>query len=280
MYHWKKGISLSFFQNNKGESIGMEPEVFHLIQKYGIGCVELSFSKDDYFEKYHFTEKDNAERLYEFSKALGIELWSIHLPFSTRWDLSGENTLETFRIHMELIKAASRAHISVAVLHPSFEPVLPQERAERILCAKKQIRTLRQEAEKYGVVLAIENLPRTCLGNSSEEMIDLLDATGAKFIFDTNHSLEEDNIHFLKNMIKHNYCPVSLHISDYDFLDERHELPGCGKNSWNLLLETLYQAGYEGPALYEIASGVTSGKTITLKDLSENMEILLAGKIN
>ena len=57
---------------------------------------------------------------------------------------------------------------------------------------------------------------------------------------------------FLRNMIAHGYCPVSLHISDYDFIDERHDLPGHGINQWGKLLDLLENAGYSGPALYEI----------------------------
>lgn len=279
MYHWKKGISLSFFQNERGESTGLDPETFPLLQEWGMECVELSFSREDYFEKYRFTEGDNPEKLYERCQASGIELWSIHLPFSEKWDLSVEDFEEAMDTHLRLIRAAARAHISVAVLHPSFEPVLAEERAERMRYAKAHTKILREEAEKEGVILGIENLPRTCLGNSSEEMIELLEATGAKFVFDTNHSLKEDNLCFLENMIRHGYCPVSLHISDYDLVDERHELPGRGKNPWNRILEMLHEAGYEGPALYEIAPSTSSGKAVTLGELRENMERLLQGKI-
>ncbi len=99
------------------------------------------------------------------------------------------------------------------------------------------MKILNQVAKENGIVLALENLPRTCLGNTSEEMLSLLNETGAAFIFDTNHSLSEDNVSFLQNMIQHGYCPVSLHISDYDYVDERHDLPGNGVNDWKKLFD-------------------------------------------
>ena len=279
IYNWKKGISLSFFRNEKNDCIGADPDVLCKVKENDFECVELSFSHDDYFNRYHFTEGDTAEELYHYCRSLGLELWSIHLPFSEKWDLSRENAEEALGDFEELIKAASRADISVAVLHPSFEPVLPEERAQRMIYAKKNIKLLNEAAKDMGVVLALENLPRTCLGNCSKEMLDLLQSTDTKFIFDTNHSLLEENSSFLSFMIDQGYCPVSLHISDYDFSDERHELPGYGKNKWNEILDILKKAGYQGPALYEPALYHMSGEKIDLNEISQNVCDLLQGKI-
>ena len=277
MYNWKRGISLSFFRNESNECTGADPEVLRQVREQNFQCVELSFSHDDYFERYHFI--DTAEELYHYCKSLGLEIWSIHLPFSEKWDLSRENAEEVLRDFTRLIQASARAHITVAVLHPSFEPVLPNEREKRVLWAKKNIKLLNDEAKKSGIILALENLPRTCLGNTSKEMIDLLRATGTEFVFDTNHSLLEDNSFFLRFMIEQGYCPVSLHISDYDFLDERHELPGYGKNRWQRILDLLKKSGYQGPALYEPAMYHMSGERIALEEISQNICELLQGMI-
>jgi sugar phosphate isomerase/epimerase len=110
-------------------------------------------------------------------------------------------------------------------------------------------------------------------------MLELLQETGAAFIFDTNHSLGEDNVHFLQNMIQNGYCPVSLHISDYDFIDERHDLPGCGINKWRGLLDMLKDASYQGPALYEIRHTVSPVRIVSFEELTENIGKLLAGDI-
>lgn len=165
------------------------------------------------------------------------------------------------------------------MIHPSFEPIPEADRAKRIENAKKNLKLLNQTAKEHGIVLALENLPRTCLGNHSEEMIELLEATGTSFIFDTNHSLDEDNVEFLRNMIAHGYCPVSLHISDYDFIDERHDLLGHGINQWGKLLDLLENAGYSGPALYEIRHVVSEERIISFDEVTENINSLLNGDI-
>lgn len=280
MYHWKKGMSLSFFQNEKGESIGLEKDILKQVSEHGVECVELSFSHDDYFVKYHFTKDNTAEKLYKYCKELGIDIWSIHLPFSDKWDLSNDDAKEALEDNKKLIDAAEKAHIKVAVIHPSFEPIQAENRAKRLENAKKNLKELNDYAKKHQVILALENLPRTCLGNRSEEMISLLDATGTAFIFDTNHSLEEENVHFLSNMILHHYCPVSLHISDYDFVDERHDIPGHGINPWSKILTMLQEAGYSGPAMYEIRHIASPERMISFDEVTENMDDLLNGKIN
>lgn len=93
-YQWKKGMSLSFFQNEKRESIGADPEILREVGEHGFDCVELSFSHDEYFYKYRFTEEGNAEKLASYCKESGLEIWSIHLPFSDKWDLSNDDAEE------------------------------------------------------------------------------------------------------------------------------------------------------------------------------------------
>lgn len=279
MYHWKKGISLSFFYDMRGADVKAVRNVLQSVKNYGFDCVELSFSHEDYFQNYHFTEGRTAEEWRWYCDSLGLESWSIHLPFSETWDLSRDGAKEALRDDISLIEAAARAGISVAVIHPSFEPIADQERGRRLQNAGNHLRLLNQAARANGVILALENLPRTCLGNGSEELIALLEDTETAFVFDTNHSLKEDNVSFLQRMLKGGHCPVSLHMSDYDFVDERHALPGDGVNPWRKLLEMLKSAGYNGPALYEINPLISPGHTITLEELAGNINRLLAGEI-
>lgn len=279
MYPWRKGTSLSFFHDENGASIGADPEVLQEVSRHGFDCVELSFSHDEYMYKYHLTDDGVAYRLYQYCQSLGMDIWSIHLPFSDKWDLSIDDAADAMKDDKRLIDAASKAHAHVAVIHPSYEPVADADRPRRLENARENLRELSDYAKSCGMILALENLPRTCLGNTSDEMLSLLDATGASFIFDTNHSLAEDNVDFLRNMITHGYCPVSLHISDYDYIDERHDLPGHGVNRWRVLLDMLYEAGYNGPALYEIRHVVSPERIVSFDELSENIDDLLAGRI-
>ena len=103
------------------------------------------------------------------------------------------------------------------------------------------------------MTLCLENLPRTCLCRTSDEMLKFLAAIPElKVVFDTNHSLAEENVHYIHAV---GSKIVSLHVSDYDFIDERHLLPGEGLNPWPKILESLEEEGYNGRFLYELKEG-------------------------
>lgn len=269
----KKGTSLCFTHSAEAETLKMLADA-------GIEAVELSFNFDTYMKEMDFP--NNAEKYAEYAKESGIELWSIHLPFSRKIDISSEDdemrelTLKTDEL---LIRAAGRIGIKVAVLHPSSEPITDDRRPERLRRSKDGIIRLQKVAEESGVALAVENLPRTCLCNKASEMIELLKGTGACAVFDTNHSLIQENVSFLTELIDSGIKIRTLHISDYDFVDERHRLPGDGLNDWKGILSELERAGYDGPLMYEVPAVPKDREQISVEELVSNMKALAAGKI-
>ena len=71
---------------------------------------------------------------------------------------------------------------------------------------------------------------------------------------------------------------VTTHVSDFDFRDERHWLPGEGKINWAEWVETMDQVGYEGPLLYEVAFDAPPSiqrRRLTVKDFRENHDRLV-----
>ena len=105
-------------------------------------------------------------------------------------------------------------------------------------------------AAENGAVMAVENLPRTCLGRDSSDMLQLLEADDRlRVCFDTNHLLRETHADFVKAVGER---IVTTHISDYDFVDEKHWLPGEGKVDWPALAKLLKNADYQGVWLYEL----------------------------
>lgn len=126
------------------------------------------------------------------------------------------------------------------------------------------------------MTLAVENLPRTCLCRTADEMNGLLRGTGVGAVFDTNHSLRQPSEEFLSGLVSETEL-VSLHISDYDFIDERHRLPGDGVNNWNAILEILEKSGYNGPLMYEVPRQPRDREPISFSVLVDNMRKLSAG---
>ena len=81
------------------------------------------------------------------------------------------------------------------------------------------------------------------------EIIKRADIKNLKICLDTNHFLKEkteDAIMALGEEIK------TLHVSDGDYINERHWLPGKGKIDWNAVIGALQKVGYEGVFNYEV----------------------------
>lgn len=219
-----------------------------------ISAIEISSRYDGFFHQMNFPV--NAEKIAQDVQNAGLSIWSIHLPFNRQQDISmldDEKRRFIIDANRQLIEAAGRIGVKVAVLHPSSEPISDEERPERMRRSREAIIELNKVAQDCGIMLAVENLPRTCLCRTAEEMVELLSGTGAKVVFDTNHCLIQQNHYFIKTLAEAGLEIVSLHISDYDFVDERHLLPGDGLNNWTAIFAALQDAGYKGPMLYEIS---------------------------
>jgi len=165
---------------------------------------------------------------------------------------------------IEMIKKCADCGIKYGAIHPSGEPISQDDRNEAMKNAKDSLYKLSKTADDEGFTIAVENLPRTCLGNCSLDMNQLLEASDSlKICFDVNHLLQESHVEFINN-IKGKI--VTLHISDYDFVNERHWMPGEGKINWPELIDLLEGIGYDGVFMYEL--GLKPEKTITRRDLN------------
>lgn len=253
-------------------------ENFAALRKSNVSAVEISMKPELY--------KDiNYKEVKTLSEKYGVGLWSYHLPFSpfSEVDISfidkakRDNTVSYLS---ELIKKAADIGIDKFVIHASGEPISDEQRPERLKASMESLDILAETAHKCGGVIAVEDLPRTCLGNTSDEMKALISANGKlRVCFDTNHLLKDDNISFMKKLADK---IITVHISDYDFINERHWLPGEGKLDWIKMLETFKEIGYSGIWLYEI--GLKCPKTIirdrdlTFDDFYNNAASIFAGE--
>lgn len=248
---WPTGASLSFDAGRIEPEKRLSEEVLRDYVKNGVTYLELSLStaalEKTYFEK-------NPELYGEYCIRAGATPWSFHLPFSQEIDISlpGYPGKASVELDKKYILLSARAGIKVCVVHPSSEPIADGDRSKRLKISRDALRDLAEYAEALGVHLAVEDLPRTCLGRTSGDILYLLENNPALSVcFDTNHLLMEDNLSFIGNVGRR---IVTLHVSDYDFVDERHLLPLKGKNDWKAILAALEKdAGYRGPFLYEVS---------------------------
>ena len=149
----------------------------------------------------------------------------------------------------EMIGQCAQFQPKCLVLHPSSEPITDSIRAQRITNASRSIAYLKKYADQIGAQLCIENLPRTCLGNTPEELLEIIkDIPGVKVCFDTNHYTKGTTGHFVETVGER---IGTIHASDFDFVNECHWLPTQGDIQWGKLMHALEGIGYEGVFMYE-----------------------------
>ncbi len=265
---WKCGLSLGGFFNK------CTPDHIRHCKENGIFAVEVNHTVQD------------IQTVKQTARQCGVTLWSYHLPFLPfeQFDPASPDPVireNTFSLHKTCLRQAAELGCSVAVIHPSGEPIPKEQRSLRMTAAKHYLRELAGFAESLGITVAVENLPRTCLGNGVDEMKELLCADKRlKMCLDTNHLLNGDIIQMVKTFMKD---IITLHVSDYDFQNEKHWLPYEGDIDWVDLVTALEEVGYSGPFLYEVAETplpiknrshptIHRPRPLTLQDIRENFD--------
>ncbi len=252
-------------------------ESFCEFKANGIELFELSLAKELYETIDYSVIKANAEKA-------GVKIRSFHLPFYPKL-LNDPSSLEeeyrktTLDLQKRMIATAAYLGCEIAVIHPSREPYEDHEREARLAASKEVLGILAEYAARFGIQLAVENLPRTCIGRDSKEILELISADERLGVcYDTNHLLSESAETFIEA------CGdriVTLHVSDYDFLDERHWLPGEGKNDWTKIVSSLKKVGYNGPWNYEVNSvapaSIARRDDLKASDYKRNAEEVLTG---
>lgn len=263
---WKVGTSSGLFTD-------FSQEEFNQFKKDGIDYIELSSGV--------FGKKTQAEKeaqvidLKKKADESGIKVWSIHLPFGRTLDVSNLN--ETERNNMirecsDLMALCKPLKPQKYVIHASAEPITDLERQQRLSTSIMSLKILNETAKKQSAKLAVECLPRTCLGNTAAELLTIVDGVGngVGICFDANHLLKEKPEEFVA---KTGNKIVTVHISDYDGVDERHWLPGVGIINWTNVISELAKSGYKGPFMFEASrrkpapDGIVDPAKVTTKEL-------------
>jgi sugar phosphate isomerase/epimerase len=220
------------------------------LERSSVTCIEIIGLPQDAIARTHLRDRLKRAR---------FGLHSVHLPFGRQLDIS--QTDEAARaIAVEAaagnLRLASSLGATLAVIHPGAEPIADGERAWRLDASRRSLSDLTQTAARFGMRLAVECLPRSCLGNTAQELADLLSALDpavAGACIDVNHlNLREPDIAAAVARLAPRL--FTLHCSDNDGLDERHWLPGSpdGVIDWIAFLGALREAGYAGPFMYEV----------------------------
>ena len=241
-----------------------QDNLFEELKKAGFDCVETSVPNTcpEQAELQFTTDFKEAKKTFD---GFGLKVNSYHLPFNYSTfggvNLSRESIADkTVDFYKEIISRVSDSGLTnLFVAHSSTDSNKEvTDRTPLIERAKESFYKLADHAYTCGSVVAVEDLPRSCVGRDSNEILAILSVNDKlRCCFDTNHLLSEDPVEFIEKVGNR---IVTTHVSDYDFINERHWLPGEGDLDWQKIYNALLKVGYTGPWLYEL--GLKAPKSI------------------
>jgi len=242
MTHFPFGVSLIFSRGDLDEFIMSE------LAEAGVATIEINARQ---LALPH--QRDAARQLFARQSP---QVSTIHALFGPEYDFSRLEPQPwqfAVRCAVETVERAAQLNVPILVLHASSEPVQPEERTRRLERVVEGLTLIGQRAKSTGRRLAIEYLPRTCLGNSLAELNMLIDRLGDETFgvcLDVNHLMAR---YAELPQVVRTLGPrlIATHISDCDAVDEKHWLPGKGVLDWPAFMQALIEIDYQGPFTYE-----------------------------
>ena len=193
---------------------------------------------------------------YELINSLSLKLNAIHMPFSNEWaDLAcqyEDDRKEIVKLFVKLIRELDKYHPSAYVFHPCGFGVNESNYEEYTSRLIKSVNVLTEETDKK---ICIENMAGKYFLDTSDKMLDFLShCKHAYTCVDVNHFYYEKP---QDAILKYGDRIGTIHVSDYDFVKERHFLPKEGKNDWNAIIGALKRVNYKGVFNYEVLGKYT-----------------------
>lgn len=250
-HNWKIGISLHFDE--------------HFSENVDAVCA-AGFDAIDFDLCVYWTNREREIELYKhleegLDKVKDSRLYfnAVHVSFGPNWDISKSDENERIKVVKRVKEIFDRCNPYkpyTYVIHGSYGAIDPECRALKIEQLCRSLAELRVHTDAH---IALETLPRHALGNTADEIISIVDSLdGIDVCVDVNHFLQEkseDAIKKIGSRIR------TTHISDHDYTDEKHWMPGEGKIDWQAVIRALEEVGYDGVWTYEL--GLRATKTIS-----------------
>lgn len=241
------GVSTSLFRS----ILGPNSEIEGIRALAGTAISHIEYFCDD-GDRNH-TNQQHLAAVRQAVADCGVTIWSCHAPFGVTDVSAGDENVRLASVQsiIETLDAAVELSAGRVVVHGSREPIADEERPQRLDLCTRSLSELSRQASKRGIAVALELLPRTCLGNRTAEVRSLLDRVDGevRVCFDVNHiTLYEGASEALKTLGAN---IETLHISDHDGVDERHWVPGKGIVDWADFVAGLDGIGYDGCLMHE-----------------------------
>jgi len=246
---------------------GINAAKMEYAKSVGIGYVETSGTGTFFDDNRNFKKSDSeATSIMRNAKKAaddaGVVIWSTHMAFSEKMDLSTINEDDRKKVvaaHIKLIEYLAILKPKYILFHPSYYLDPPNQRDLRKNQLIKSVTELNVAIQAIGSTMVIENMlgPELMSGTRERPLMRSVEETVEIFrrlpstvysAIDMNHIKNpEILIRAMGKRLK------SVHIADGTGKAENHWFPcsGQGENDWTEILKALDEVGYSGPFLYE-----------------------------
>ncbi|MGK6350718.1 sugar phosphate isomerase/epimerase family protein [Parapedobacter sp. DT-150] len=269
-----------------GTSIGINditPEKMNYAKSVGIDYIETAIDAVDVKQLTFTSSKEEIVQLLQQAKKAaddaGINVWSIHMPWSDKLDLSRTDEAERRKVvefHKQVLEYVKILEPEIILFHPSYL-LHVNEREARAQQFIKSATELNNSVKSIGATMVIENMlgvndyTASVLMGSVEEAVKIMNRLPKDIYLavDLNHIKDPEKLlRALGKRIK------TLHVADGK-LHEEHYFPcsGQGQNNWVEIFAALDEINYSGPFMYE-------SKYPDLKDLQICYDIMYSNYVN
>ncbi|MGI5868914.1 MAG: sugar phosphate isomerase/epimerase family protein [Kiritimatiellia bacterium] len=190
-----------------------------------------------------------------------VDVASVHIPFTPFEKIDVASLDEKHRRHAvsqfsEFLRQTAELGPRALTIHSGGEPNAPSEREAKIAAMRRTLEDLAPLTRQMGASINVELLPRTCIGNSEHELLAIVEGFPTQDVnvcLDVNHIMARaDELPAITTALLPRLH--SLHLSDYDGVDECHWLPGLGVIDWPALMQTLRGAAPGTLAIFEVTA--------------------------
>lgn len=263
MYQLPLGTSVSLFSQ-----VAQRQEFFDDIQQIKkLGFYSVDVSLDNVGGYKHSMEKCSLA-LEDALKAVvdsGLRLNAVHMPFGPFNNITSyDDGVRAFAVaeFIDMFGLCDRYNPDFYVFHSMAGSNVAGVREKRKAVLQN---TFSKFVSATKATVCMENMTNQGVPNTSVEAIEIVDGVkGGKICFDTNHCLQEKPEDFILALGQR---LATLHVSDYDFVKERHLIPLQGKIDWMKVIGALEKVGYQGVFNYEVSM---SGYGYTYNELKDN----------
>lgn len=211
-----------------------------------------------YYEENKERSDETIRRIQNMVKDGALVIGSVHIPFGTPFDPSAIDENDRLR-NCENIRMIVRKCVDAGLgaphytLHGGMEPTLDADRPHRLAQSHKSLSELAPFFAELGACVNVELLPRSCCGNTVEELQIITDGQpeNVGVCLDVNHVMNRaahlpEYIRALAPRIK------SFHLSDYDNVDEQHwYIPHAGVINWHAVMPAIREIDHDVNMIFE-----------------------------